>query len=71
LPSAWVSTPRSLWLRDRAILVSVLVSMGLTPAPTTPVAPDIGQPQSGLANPAAGVPFGAVPAGVAGDQNDP
>jgi hypothetical protein len=45
------------------------VSTGLSPATTTTVAPDIAQPQSGLANPAAGVPFGSVPAGVAGDTS--
>jgi hypothetical protein len=45
------------------------VSTGLSPATTTMVAPDIAQPQSGLANPAAGVPFGSVPAGVAGDTS--
>jgi len=44
------------------------VSTGLSPTTTT-VAPDIAQPQSGLANPAAGVPFGSVPAGVAGDTS--
>jgi len=45
------------------------VSTGLSPTTTTTVAPDIAQPQSGLANPAAGVPFGSVPAGVAGDTS--
>jgi hypothetical protein len=45
------------------------VSTGLSPTTTTTVVPDIRQPQSGLADPAAGVPFGAVPAGVAGDTS--
>jgi len=39
---------------------------GLTPMTATPFAPDFRQPQSGVINPLGGVPFGAVPAGVAG-----
>jgi hypothetical protein len=52
-------------------LAGVQAPQSAVAAPTTatPVAPDIRQPQSGTLNPAAAVPFGAVPAGVAGDTS--
>jgi hypothetical protein len=46
--------------------VQAPLNAGLTPVTANPFSPDIRQPQSGLFNPVAGVPLGAVPAGVAG-----